>query len=210
MIVSTKEDNVQNALEKEFRSIRQTALATTQARSTLGHRRARHLPRSQITVRNARLTKQQKEVLVRYIETYSFNSNLQIIAKSISSPSNSRIKAVPLNHSGKHWVIRFLKSEPDLAAGQFIPFSIDRNTAPSPLRIERWFDYLQGALTWYKIKNQNLYNMDEIGYQLGHYQSSSLSRRRKCLPKLYHSAKARMLDDGRRNVTGFGYRHSFK
>lgn len=67
IIVSTKEDNVQNALEKEFRSIRQTALATTQARSTLGHRRARHLPRSQITVRNARLTKQQKEVLVRYI-----------------------------------------------------------------------------------------------------------------------------------------------
>ena len=71
IIMSTKEDDVQNAFErfeqKEFRSIRQTALATTQVRSTLGHRRARRLPRSQITVRNARLTKQQKEVLVRYI-----------------------------------------------------------------------------------------------------------------------------------------------
>jgi len=36
--MSTKEDDVRNALErfeqKEFRSIRQTALATTQARST--------------------------------------------------------------------------------------------------------------------------------------------------------------------------------
>ena len=69
--MSTKEDDVQSALErfeqKEFRSIRQTALATTQPWSTLGHRRAGRLPRSQITVRNARLTKQQKEVLVRCI-----------------------------------------------------------------------------------------------------------------------------------------------
>jgi hypothetical protein len=69
--MSTKEDDVQSALErfeqKEFCSIRQTALAATQARSTLGHRRAGRLPRSQITVHNVRLTKQQKEVLVHYI-----------------------------------------------------------------------------------------------------------------------------------------------
>jgi hypothetical protein len=67
VIMSTEEDDVQNVLErferKEFCSIRQTALATTQARSTLGHRRAGRLPRSQITVRNARLTKQQKRGL---------------------------------------------------------------------------------------------------------------------------------------------------
>jgi hypothetical protein len=70
-IMSTKEDDVQNALkrfeQKEFRSIRQTALATTQARLTLGHRRAGRLPRSKITVRNARLIKQQREILFRYI-----------------------------------------------------------------------------------------------------------------------------------------------
>jgi hypothetical protein len=61
IIMSTKEDDVQNALERfEQKEFRQTALATTQERSTLGHHR---LPRSQITVRNARLTKQQKEGL---------------------------------------------------------------------------------------------------------------------------------------------------
>ena len=144
--MSTKEDGVQNALkrfeQKEFRSIRQTALATTQARSTLGHRRAGRLPRSEITVRNARLTKQQREILFRYIRDLQLqfqppnHRQIYLIAQKLADQSNP---SLPL---GKHWVTRFLKSEPDLAAGQSIPFSIDRVTAPSPLHIERWFDYL--------------------------------------------------------------------
>ena len=144
--MSTKEDGVQNALkrfeEKEFRSIRQTALATTQARSTLGHRRARRLPRSEITIRNARLTKQQREILFRYIRDLQLqfqppnHRQIYLIAQKLADQSN------PSPPLGKHWVTRFLKSEPDLAAGQSIPFSIDRVTAPSPLHIERWFDYL--------------------------------------------------------------------
>jgi hypothetical protein len=48
-----------------YDSIRQASLATGAPRSTVGHRRAGRPPRSQIIVRNARLTSKQETTLMR-------------------------------------------------------------------------------------------------------------------------------------------------
>jgi hypothetical protein len=85
--------------QKGFRSIRQTAFATMRARSTLGHRRTGRLPRSEITVRNAHLAKQQREVVFRYIRGLQLQfphpnyRQIHLIAQQLADQSN------PSHHS---------------------------------------------------------------------------------------------------------------
>jgi hypothetical protein len=69
--MSTNEEDVQQALDsletKQYYSIRQAALASGVARSTLGHRRLGRLPRSAITVKTARLNAEQERTLISYV-----------------------------------------------------------------------------------------------------------------------------------------------
>jgi hypothetical protein len=70
--MSTNEKSVQQTLEslstKQYCSIRQAALGNGVAKSTLGHRRLRRVPRSEITTKTARLNKEQECTLICYIQ----------------------------------------------------------------------------------------------------------------------------------------------
>ena len=109
---SQKEQNVELALAYTqlgvYSSIRQTALATGIPRSTLGHRRAGRLLRSQIRVRNARLTSKQEDILYRFIEDLQLqyapinHAQLRVIAANLAAENGT---GKPLR---KCWITRFI------------------------------------------------------------------------------------------------------
>ena len=67
LLSQSKETAVQQAItlhnDRTFSSLRAAARTTGAKRSTVGHRRAGRLPRSEITIASARLTAQQQEIL---------------------------------------------------------------------------------------------------------------------------------------------------
>src|SRR5271156_368393 len=54
------------------------------------------------------------------------------------------------------------------------PISFERVTAPSPIHIMRWFESVAATWTGYKIDVQDVYNMDETGFQMGHSQKETV------------------------------------
>jgi len=71
LLSQSKEAAVQQAItfhnDRAFSSLQAAAHTTGAKRSTVGHRRAGRLPRSEITIESARLTAQQQKILRQYI-----------------------------------------------------------------------------------------------------------------------------------------------
>jgi hypothetical protein len=150
-----------------YDSIRQASRATGAPRSTVGHRRAGRPPRSQIIVRNARLTSGQEITLSRWI------TDLQLQYKPVNHSQLTKI-AENLAHEndlsrplGKNWVSRFIKRSSALNHGRSQPFPIDRIQSIIPHQLDGWYRHFEEVVHRFSIKPRNIWNMDEIGYQMG-------------------------------------------
>ena len=68
---------------------------------------------------------------------------------------------------GKEWVQRFLQRYPELVS--ICPRSIEavRVKDTSPEQLNRWFNDLEKVLAEFKIKLENIYNMDERAFAIG-------------------------------------------
>jgi hypothetical protein len=168
------EETLHLANEGVYDSIRQASLATGARRSTVGHRRAGRPPRSQITVRNARLTSKQETTLMRWI------TDLQLQYKPVNHTQLAKI-AENLAHEndpsrplGKNWVSRFIKRSPALNNGRSQPFPMDRIQSIIPHQLGGWYRHFEEVVHRYGIKPGNIWNMDEIGYQMGHAQKENV------------------------------------
>ena len=128
-----EEEEVQRAIKivqsRRFRSIRQTTLATTVPRSTIGHRLAGRSSRDNITLKTERLTAPQKGVLIQYILDLQLqfqppnHHQIHFIAQQLANQNG------PPRDLGKNWVSRFVNRSPQLKTGKLTPLSIERVTA---------------------------------------------------------------------------------
>jgi len=75
---------------------------------------------------------------------------------------------------GKNWIYKFLKNRPALARGRNRSFESKRVEAAIPKMISGWFTHLNDFVRRYNIRPQNLWNMDEIGFQMSHSQNKSV------------------------------------
>ena len=175
---SDKEDQLQNAVVCSqlgvYSSLRQTALATGVARSTLGHRLAGRPSRAQTHLRSSRLTAEQEEVLTRFIEDLQLqyapinHAQLRVIASNLAGQNGP---GMPL---GKCWITRFIKRQRTLNNGRSIALTKDRIQAAIPTQIQGWFEHYQEVVQRYSIQPENIYNLDEIGFQMGHSQHENV------------------------------------
>ena len=100
-----------NLLNKgKFKSLRQAAVATGVAKSTLSDRRAGRNPRSSQRQPHARLYPEQANVLERYIVDAQLqyapdnNSQLGVVAEMLARQKD------PGARLGKNWIYKFLKT----------------------------------------------------------------------------------------------------
>ena len=80
---------------------------------------------------------------------------------------NGDIQITVYDEIGEQWVGRFLGRHPELASVR--PRSIDavRVKDTSPERLQRWFDDLEKVVAEFKVRPENIYNMDESGFAIG-------------------------------------------
>jgi hypothetical protein len=69
---------------------------------------------------------------------------------------------------GKNWLSRFLNRHSDLKTSRNRGLDSKRITAAIPSQIEGWFAYVNDVVQRFNIHPQDIWNMDEIGYQLSH------------------------------------------
>jgi hypothetical protein len=80
----------------------------------------------------------------------------------------------PSRPLGKNWVSRFIKRSPTLNHGRSQPLAKDRILSMIPSQIEGWFRDFQDVVQLYNIDTQDIWNMDEIGFQMGHSQKENV------------------------------------
>ena len=68
---------------------------------------------------------------------------------------------------GQHWVYRFIKRYPELKTRYNRKYDYQRAKCEDPKVIRAWFLLVRNTIAKYGIQNQDIYNFDETGFQMG-------------------------------------------
>ena len=134
---------VQNALQdvrgKKYRSIRQSTLAHDVGKSTVAHRINGRKPRAQSYSSLRRLTPEQEEVIIKWLE----DLQRQILPLNHTTLRELVVEILHENDDfkplGKLWTTQFLQRHPPLATGRGKSIDIKRLIALDPSIIQIYF-----------------------------------------------------------------------
>jgi Tc5 transposase DNA-binding domain len=183
---SNREQLVEETLrlvEDVYGSIRQASRATGAPPSTVYHKRAGRQSRSQTTVRGARLTPRQEGILARWITDLQLQYqpvNYTQLAKIAENFARQNDPSRPL---GKNWMTRFIQRLQPLGSGRSQPLSKDRIGSAIPSQIDGWFRHFEEVVQRLGVQPQDIWNMDEIGFQMGHSQKENVVFNRTVGPR---------------------------
>ena len=68
---------------------------------------------------------------------------------------------------GENWVQRFIQRHPNLESKYTRKYDHQRALCEDPKIIRNWFDLVQNTRTKYGITDEDVYNFDETGFQMG-------------------------------------------
>jgi len=168
----------------KFRSVRQTAAATGVPRTTLRDRLNGKPPRSQTDLKHSRLSIYQEKVLVQYIRDLQLQYapvNSFVIASIATLLARQNEPSATLD---KNWVSRFITRHSELRRGRCRSFEKSRIEAAIPSQIVGWYGHLEEIILRFNIAPKDIWNMDEIGYQMSHSQKESVVFDRRTGPPL--------------------------
>ena len=133
-------------------------------RSTLTRRyRAETRPREAYAETLQKLTTQQEEELVRYIEVLT-SRHLPPTREMIANFASS-VAQGPVSES---WVTRFInKYHIHLISKYSTGMDSSRHNADSYTKYKLYFDLLQSKIAEYDVEPRHTYNMDEKGFMIG-------------------------------------------
>jgi hypothetical protein len=66
----------------------------------------------------------------------------------------------------KHYITRFIQRHLELKTGKTRPLEVKRLLALNPITIKRFFSEFKRLRSDYLVEIDDIYNMDEIGFQL--------------------------------------------
>jgi DDE superfamily endonuclease/Tc5 transposase DNA-binding domain len=84
------------------------------------------------------------------------------ILAAAASPGESQPQSV-----GEHWVSRWLRRHPEFSARREKSIELERQRAMNADQIRDFFDKYKAAVDKYKIKKEDIWNMDETGLRVG-------------------------------------------
>ena len=169
--MSTNLHKIDNALQdlqdKRYKSIRQAARAHDIDKSSLAHRLRGRKPRALTFSSQQRLTPAQEIVLVHWIEDLQHQilpSNHSTIRQIVIHILKENDDLKPL---GKNWTTKFIKRHPQLATMHPQRIDISRLTTLDPSIITTFFTSFRDLCEQYQVEDQDIYNMNEKGFQMG-------------------------------------------
>jgi hypothetical protein len=131
-------------------------------------RRQRAKPASQrVTHPNAcKLTKQEEELLVQYIRKLDARGFAPTLAY-VGEMANQLLAARDGGKVGENWTYRFIQRKPRIKSQVSRPRDYRRVLCSDPAIISPWFDLVRNVKAKYGILDQDTYNFDETGSQIG-------------------------------------------
>ena len=86
----------------------------------------------------------------------------QLLLSAQMKPSKSEKATI-----GELWVNHFIKHHPELKSKYTHPYDYQCAKCEDPELIKSWFKCVQETIQKYGISEQDIYNMDETGFQMG-------------------------------------------
>ncbi|KAJ5969218.1 hypothetical protein N7501_005466 [Penicillium viridicatum] len=119
-----------------------------------------------------KLSTTQEGALCEYIDYFdtvgaSINRRQIAIAANSILEEDHHDESIPPPQIGDHWLQRFLKRHPKYYVRRRRALDIERATALDKTVVERWFEDYQRVVTEHSICQQDIYNFDETGFQIG-------------------------------------------
>lgn len=120
-----------------------------------------------------KLTPTQEGALCEYIEYFdsvgaSINRRqIGVAADSILEEDHPRDSPDDPPKTGDHWLKRFLKRHPEYYIRRRKALDVERATALDKSVVQRWFKDYERVIAEHGICQQDIYNFDETGFQIG-------------------------------------------
>lgn len=114
----------------------------------------------------------QEKALCEYIDYFdavgaSINRRQIAIAANSILEEAHHDETIPPPQIGDHWLKRFLKRYPEYYVRRRRALDVERASALDKTVVERWFQDYQRVVTEHGICQQDIYNFDETGFQIG-------------------------------------------
>jgi len=155
--------------------------------ATLYRRHAGVRPRRETRSATCKLTITEEEVLLQRVldlDLQGFPPQLAIV-RDIANILLSNRSQQPAPTVGKNWVPNFVKRQPLLQTKYNRKYDYQRAMCEDPKQIQGWFRLVQNTVAKYGILQEDIYNFDETGFQMGVISTSKVVTRseRKGRPK---------------------------
>jgi DDE superfamily endonuclease len=174
--MSNKEQSIQRALNDLdlglFSSIRKAAAYYHVPKSTLAYRRQGRDSIAALDRTSQRLSKEEEKVLVQYIRD---------LQRQNQCPNRAQIRCIiqkmlqekgDFDLLGKHYISRFISRHSTLKSAKSRKLNVKRASALDSATIERFFSEFEWLRSEYNIESEDIYNMDETGFQIGQIASN--------------------------------------
>jgi len=168
-------------------SIRAAAYSYDVSRDTLGRRQRGILSRLETTPNSRLFTDTEEEVIVRRIldlDTQGFSPRISII-REIANIVLINCDASHPQTVGKNWPTTFINRKDELRTMWNRKYDYQRAKCEDPAIIEPWFNIVRNLKAKYGILDEDTWNFDETGFQMGVIMTSKVVTRteRKGRPK---------------------------
>jgi hypothetical protein len=118
------------------------------------------------------LSDAQESALCRYInildelDIHARPATVETAANSILKEGHTH-KSLPPPTIGGHWLKRFFQRHPEYRIRKRRAIDLDRKRAHEPATIQAWFEKLKATIDTYGITEEDIYNFDETGFNIG-------------------------------------------
>src|SRR5450755_3332255 len=90
-----------------------------------------------------------------------------LLEKRSNSNSNSDSNSDPNRQVGQRWVTNFVRRHQALQTRYNRKYDYQRAKCEDPQVIKDWFRLVKNIIAKYSIEEQDIYNFDETGFQIG-------------------------------------------
>ena len=147
-------------------SQRRAATVYNVPESTLRRQRAKPASQRVIYPNCSKLTKQEEEVLVQYIRKLNARGFAPTLAY-VREMADQLLAARDRGKVGENWVYRFIQRTSGIKSQVSRLRDYRRVLCSDTAIISPWFDLVRNVKAKYGILDQDTYNFDETGFQIG-------------------------------------------